>query len=352
MYPTSLKPLLLAALFISGTATAAGSDDSAVLWEREAALSAVTASDSKAMSRELLALTIAGAGPDLLDMLEATRTRADWPAPARDAAVFSFVESLRELPPGAIDRDIMTYLKAFQVNTLITHEDHPYSLVPLFNVRSAAHGVENDWKREEALLEGMALLRSNPHSLADAFALEYDNAVRAGYRQALGQAQPAALAALNQAAAMRLAESPELTALFAGAASSSGNLDAHRVVIQSGRGAPVADMLREFSAQADLAAQRQLLLEALAGEQGINAPLVVAGLAPALLGDAQVDRALIEALNTPALGAGAALVLSRATAPETLAALETLARSGSGAAAARARLALDLRQELAAAGRS
>lgn len=352
MSTTPLKLLLLVTLTVFGGHVMARSSDSAVVWEREAALAATTGTDHEAMAREMLDLTIAGANFDLLNLLESTRTRTDWAEPARDAAVFRYVENLRELPSGTVDREVLTYLKAYPPNTLVPHEDHPSGLVPLFNVRAAASGLENGWKREEALFEGLALLQTNPESLADAFSLETDLAVRAGYRRALARAQPGMLASLNQAAAQRLAESPELTPLFADAASFSGDLDAHRLVVQAGQGAPVAAMLRQFVAQSEPSAQRQLLLESLADGPATNTALVMAELAPALIGDTAVDQALIEALADPQLGAGAALALSHSNAPTTLSALEMLAKSGSHMAATRARLALDLRQEHAVGERS
>lgn len=352
MSTPSLKLLLLVTLTVYGGQVIARSSDTAVVWEREAALAVTSNADQQATIREMLNLTIAGANLDLLNLLESTRTRSDWSEPARDAAVFRFVEDLRDLPAGVINREVLTYLQAYPPNTLVPHEDHPSGLVPLFNVRAAASGLENGWKHQEALFEGLALLRTNPESLADAFALETDNAVRTGYRRALTQAQPDMLASLNQAAELRLAESPELTPLFADAASFSGDVNAHRMVIQAGEGAPVAAMLRQFAAQADIAAQRALLLESLAAGPATNMALVIAELAPALIGDTTVDQALIELLGDPGLGASAALALSRSSSPGTLSALEALAQSSTGPAAARARLALDLRHENAAQERS
>ncbi len=316
-----------------------------MVWERDAALAAVAETDHQAVTRALVDLTIAGASLDLLDLLEATRTRPDWSGPARDAAVYRYVEDLRELTPGSLDPAVLTYLKAWPANALVPNQDHPSDLIPLLNVRAAASGVENSWKRQEALLEGLALLRSNPESLADAFALEPDGAVRDGYRLALVQAPPAALASLNRAAAQRLANMPELTPLFAEAASLSGEVNAHLAVLKAGRGAPVAAMLRQFSGQAGLPAQRELLLESLHDTPATNTALAIAELAPALVGSSPVDQALIGILSDPALGASAALALSRSGAPATVEALEALAQGGAGPAATRARLALELQRE-------
>ena len=80
-------------------------------------------------------------------------------------------QELGKLPSDVVSFKVMARLKAWEPDILVPHDDHPRAGVPLYNIRGAAQGVENSWRRQEAVIEGRALLASNPRSLVDAFVL-------------------------------------------------------------------------------------------------------------------------------------------------------------------------------------
>jgi hypothetical protein len=312
--------------------------------------------DHQSASRALLNLTVAGADLALLDALEQLRLREDWPAPAKDAAVYGYLAQLRDLPPGSVDVAVMDYLKAYPVNTLVANQDHGQGLEPLFQVRAAAAGLEHSWQRQEAILEGRMLLHLNPASLADAYMLESSAPVRSGYRAALAQASTAQVEALLNSTLPLLASDAALTPLLAEAAQKNGDVDALLLVLQDGSGAAIAPMLRALRDNMGADQQRKLLLAVLPQDkrekgkhrpdQHQNAALALAELAPGLVGDARIDKALLGLLDHADLGAAAALALARSPNPNTMDALSELAAGDQQAMAARARMALALQDEL------
>jgi len=317
------------------------------VWTREAARTVLARVDTDRVVARLVDLTVTGAETDIIELLEDTRRRNDWPAPARDAAVFAYTLELRALPPRAASRNVMAYLRAYAPGAHVAHDDHPQGTVPLFNVPAAATGVVNGWRRQEALLEGLALVKSNPRALADAFALETAAPVRAGYLQALDQATPEHATGVVREALPRLADDPGMTPLAARAATRAADLSAILVVLDYGRGPALQHMLTEAAAALDKHERTRLLSEALASPHQTAAALALASLYPGLAGTADADAALLARLGDPELGAAAALGLSRSPSLDTRLALEALAATDDRPAARRARLALDLAVELA-----
>ncbi len=349
MQGTPAKRIALSAWLMAVVLAGAGAPASAQErpdWTRFSARLAEGRVDSSATVQTLVNRTVSGADSDVLSLLEATRQRPDWPAPARDSAVYRFTHALRELPAGAVSPTIVTYLKAYEPNTLVPHEDHPQGRVPLYNVRAAAAGLEHGWMRQEALLEGLALLKSNPRGLADAFALEGDRPLRAGYLQAVSQASPTQLQGVVAETARRLPANPDLTPLAARAAALAGDAEAIVQVLDHGAGPAVHRMLRSVADSADTPLLMALLPAGLGSANRESGALVLAELYPRLAGRPDADAVLLARLGDPDLGAGAALALARSPSLDTRLALEALAATTDRPVARRARLALDLREQL------
>lgn len=312
---------------------------------RETALALARSVDTGQVRQQLLDWTVAGSTADVLGLLEHTSQRDDWPAAAVDAALHDFAQELRRLPRTAVPPEVLTWLGAYRPRAWVAHEDHAASLVPLFNVRGVAAGVENDWRRQDALLEGLALVASNPRSLVDAWLIERHPASRLGYLQALAQANPDQLREVGRDARRRLDAHPELTALAGQAALRDADVPALGEVLALGSGPDLTTLMRQAARQLPAEASAALLDSALATGSGLTAALAIAELAPAAAGFASTQELLIAQLEDQQLGPTAALALSRVASPGTLSVLQHLATGDDSKTKARnARLALDLRE--------
>jgi hypothetical protein len=333
---------LVVALWVmaSGTAMAAPAE-----WSRPEALRALASVDLDPTVARLEELTVTGDQAALLGALDGTARRADWPSPARDAALYRYAVGLGRLPADAVPSAALRWLEAYQPQALVPHEDHGGGRVPLFNVRAATAGAIHTWLRREALLEGLALVRAQPRGLVDVFALESHPAARAGYVATLGQVSPEQLRAINAAVAGRLERAPALTPLAARAAALERDPAALEHVLAHGAGPAVHWMLSDVAQGAPPDLQRDLLDAALRRARPETTALAIARLYPALAGQPAVDEALLARLGDEDLGAAAALALAGSPSPETRRALEVLAAEPGGLASRRANLALRLRPD-------
>jgi hypothetical protein len=318
---------------------------SAASWDRASAARALADVDIEPVVDQLHQFTLTGADSLLLESLEAVRLRPDWPEPARDLAILQYTRTLAALPADSVPPSVIAYLRAYPAMTLVPHEDHPSGRVPLFNIRAAAAGLEHRWLREEALLEGQALLRSNPRALADAFTLEVEPAVHAGYLQALEQATPGQLASLSAATRSRLEDTPELTPLAGRAALLLRDRQALETTLRHGEGDAVHRLLQDAASVLSRDDRLELLQSTLGSQRRDNASLAIAALYPALAGHPIADEALVARLGDPTLGAGAALALAQSPSLATRQALEALAVTSDRPASRRARMALQLLDE-------
>lgn len=345
----SLLPSALAlglsviAIHVAAQSVARGNDTTS--WSRASAARALSGVPIDPVVEQLGQLTLAGAESDLIESLEATRLRPDWPEPARDLAILHYTRKLAALPADSVPPTVLEYLGAYPSMTLVPHEDHPQGLVPLFNVRAAAAGLQHQWLREEALLEGLALLRSNPRGLADAFAIEVSPAVHAGYLQALEQATPAQLLALSTDTRTRVRATPALTPLAGRAALLAQDLPTLEIAIAHGESEAVHRLLREAAITLSRGDRLQLLENTLGSGQRDHGSLAIATLYSALAGQDAADEALMARLGDPVMGAGAALALAQSPSLTTRQALEALALTTDRPASRRARLALQLLDE-------
>ncbi|MEE4175751.1 MAG: hypothetical protein V2I57_16020 [Xanthomonadales bacterium] len=316
-----------------------------VTWDRDRAGEVLATVDVDPVVDQLYQMTVAGAESALLETLERTRQRPDWPEPARDLAIYEFTRNLGALPADSVPPTVIAYLQAYPATTWVPHDDHPQGLVPLFNVRAAAAGLTHQWQREAALLEGLALLRSNPRGLIDAFAIEIEPSVHAGYLQALEQATPDQLGALSADARNRIQADPTLTPLAGRAALRVRDLPTLEAALRHGAGDAVHRLLHDAAAVLPRSDRLDLLQRTLGSGRGDAANLAIAALYPDLAGEDAADEALIARLGDPDLGAGAALALARSPSLATRQTLEALAATRDRPASRRARLALQLLDE-------
>jgi hypothetical protein len=311
-------------------------------WDRESATHAARSVDTDPLTNDLLTLTLSGQPNEVIDLLNTTATRQDWPAPARERAVHQYTRELARLPSDAVSRKVMDYLTNWQVQTLIPHDDHPQSALPMYNIRGAAQGVENSWRRQEAALEARALMASNPRGLVDAYVLESHPAARRGYIEALGQASKVQLNGVGRSAAGRIKQHPELTGLGGQAALMAGDLDLLEQVFIHGQGAALGHLMRASAKTLPAADNAALLAATLGDGPALNASIAIAELTGSASAEPGTEVLLLDHLENPELGGAVALALSRHASTDTLKLLHDLANDGEGLAAQRARLALEL----------
>lgn len=332
-------PLILFSFLTLGVTTAKALPEAN--WDRESALAVARSHDLAPTRLSLLSLTVSGSTVDVLDLLQDISARPEVPGPARDYLVYAFAQDLRGLPASAVAHEVITWLKAYQPNTLIPHEDHPRAAVPLFNVRAAAAGVEHGWLRQDAMLEGMALLKLNPRALVDVYLIETHTAARLGYMATLDQASPEQLAMLSKFATRRLAARPELTPLAGRSALLAGDLAAMEHVVVHGDGPALTHLMREAAQQLESADGMRLMEAAIRHSGPINASLAIAELGPMVSREPAAQALLLDQLGSPELGGAAAIALARVPSPQIRQALADIRTSGDELSAARARMALD-----------
>jgi len=317
----------------------------ASVMDRATALAVARSVDTKSWRHEVLDATVAGSTADVLERLDFTAHRTDWSDQAVDGAIHDYAQALRGLPRGAVPAEIMTWLKAYEPRAWVAHEEYAAARVPLFNVRGVAAGVENDWLRQDALLEGLALIASNPRSLVDAWLIETHPASRLGYLQAVAQARPDRLSEVSRNARYRLDRHPELTALAGRAALQAGDVPALGEVFVHGSGPDLALLMRDAALALPPEASAALLDNTLAASSGLNAALAIAELAPVSSAFPSTQALLLARLDDSGLGPTAALALSRVASPASLKELKRLAGDQKAKSARLARYALELRDE-------
>jgi len=331
-----LRALALAALVAGAPLHAAGQLASHP--DRESALALAQTVDSRPTVNQLYAFTVSGSTPEALNLLQLTRNRGDWPLPARDLALQRYAEQLRDLPASAVATELLDWLEAHEPLTWVPHEDHAGGLVPLFNLRATIAGVQNAWQRQEAMLEGLALLNSSARALADAWLIETRTASRAGYLQALEQAGDAQLRQLGRHAARRASRQPELAPLAGYAALLGGQFETLAEVLTLEPSADTARLLRAAGQRLEPADAARLLARLVKTAPAPTASLAIAALHPRA--PAETSKQLLQLLGDPVLGASAALALAHEPGSDLQARLRKLSKSADPVTAARARLAL------------
>jgi hypothetical protein len=332
-------------------------------WARQDALQAAGAVDALAELKPLFERARAGRDDDLLELLQRVAGAEQWPQPARERILHAFALGLGDLPPGSVGPRVLDYLLAWQPRTRVPHPDNELVGVPLFDVGAAATGAVNAWARQSGQEAARSLLAKHgedpgaapgstqPSTQASTPASNWTEnwvdayraagpARRQGFADALDDASPVQLRALAAAALGALAEAPDLTPVAVRCAVRLTDAALLRQAIVAGRGPGLASAL-QWAGHTLGETERIELLQGLARDAApTSAALAIAALAPGLLQYPEVANLLFELLGDPALGAAAALALSRSDSPEVRERLAGLASGGGDLAARRAALAL------------
>lgn len=343
-----MKNLFVLVLFVCpgvfASAASAADPSASLRWERDSAMAAVNSVNIDRAVVEIANVSALANAEATLAKLQQLETRSDWPVPAREAALYAFTLALTELPRTAVASAVMQHLHGYQARTLVPDEDHGATLVPLFNIRGAAAGVENNWQRKEFASEAAELLRTNPATLVNAYTQSTNFNQRAGYLDGLRQADMTDVAGVQQAALEKFEQTPELTAVIGLAAALTGDTSAVQQLLVNGNGAGLSATLRQLAERLPVAEIEVLLTYAITAAPAANAALAIAAWWPGLKHEAAVRDLLVEQLADPALGSAAALALAQNPDVQTIKILQQTA-AGDSLAARRAQMALAINRE-------
>lgn len=313
------------------------------VWPRDAAMAAVKSARIDAAISAIGDISTLADAEVTLEKLNELENRSDWPMPVREAVLYRFTRSLADLPRDAVAVEVMQHLRNYRAKTLVPHEEHRDNHVPLFNIHSAATGVENTWTRAEARTEGMQLL-DDPASFLDRYLQHSSAAQRYGQTDALQMARFSEVIAVQDAALQRLAEQPELSPLIATTASITADREAMETLLVSGSGASLAQAFRQFEALLGTNELVSLLEFAVFETPPGNASLAMAAWWPRLNHNPAARALMIDLLDSPELGSSAVLALSKEPDIQTIKLLQDTA-AGTSSAAHRAQQALDLNRD-------
>lgn len=343
-----MKKYLLSVIFfgliVFTNSTFAANPTPYMQWDRSSAMAAANSVNVEIAVNEIANISTLADADVTLERLRYMETRSDWPLPAREAALYKFTRSLTEVPRSAVAIEVMQHLQDYEAQTLVPNEHHGDTLVPLFNIRGAATGVENSWQRSEFAAEAARLLESNPEALVTAYAESNNNNQRFGYLDAIEQARMADVEALQSAALQQFEQSPGLTRVIGETAAITADTYAAQQLLINGRGAGLAAALRQLDKQLRTSETAALLSYAIEQAPVKNASLAIAAWWPRLRHDAATRDLLVDQLADPGLGGAAALALAQNPDIQTIKVLQETA-SGSSLAAKRAQMALDINRD-------
>jgi hypothetical protein len=312
-------------------------------WDRSLALKTIHKADAQVTLKPLFQMARAGSNRELLDALSAIVQDTGMPAPAKDFTVFSFTLGLSDLDANSVSPKVLEYLSTYQARTLVAHDDHPRITVPLFNIRAAAAGVQNNWDRQKAVTQATGLLQEHPDQWISSY-LAAGPAGRRGFVDALDSAPAGQLRKLGWSALALLDEKPELTLVTARAAMNSGDFELLRQSISRGDGPGLSRVLEAASSKLNTEESIDLLEHSLQLGSDTKAALAIAQLAPTLLDEPAVQKILFSTLADRNLGAAAAMVLGASGDPGIQAQLSEIASKKEGLARQRAALAISTGQ--------
>jgi hypothetical protein len=333
--------------FVVNDTAVAASPAPPTQWDRSSAMAAARSVNIEKAVYEIGNVSSLADGEATLRQLKQLETRNDWPQPAREAALYEFTRSLAGLPREAVAIEVIQHLQNYQSQTLVPHEDHGNTLVPLFNIRGAATGIENGWRRTEFTVEAARLIETDPARLVSGYMESADHNRRSGYLDALPLADMIDVTAVQNAALEQFDQNPALTRLIGATAVITGDNIAAQQLLINGRGAGLATALRQLDEGLQASETAALLIFAIQNAPASNASLAIAAWWPRLRHEADIRDLLVDKLADPSLGAAAALALAQSPDIQTIKALQDTA-SGNSMAAKRAQIALDINRDLLA----
>ncbi len=313
-------------------------------WERDSAIAAVQSVNIDTTVYEFGSISSLADADSTLNGLKDIEVRSDWPLPAREAAIFEFTRSLAELPREAVAMEVMQHLQQYQPRVLVPHEDHADAYVPLFNIRGAAAGVENTWKRTEFAYEAKLLIESDPAMLVLAYVESTGSIQRAAYLDVVKQATMAKIEIIQEVTLRRIGETPELTPMLGVTTGITADRFAIEGLLAHGQGAGFSSTLVQLGRQLPLSQTTALLKFAIQTAPANNAALAISAWWPQLKHEAGSRDLLVELLGNPALGASAALALAQSPDIQTIKILQDTA-VGDSTSAKRAQMALDISRD-------
>jgi len=309
-------------------------------WTRSQALEAVRQIDANSALKPLFRLARESRDNELLRELINIENNSDWPVPAREYVLHAFALGLGDMPAWTAGAKVLAYLEDFEPRTLVPHEDHAAAGVPLFNVRVAAAGSVNEWRRYSAWKEAQQHFPQGGETWIEAF-LAAGSVQRRGFGDALTSAAAPQLREIGKLALTGIAREPSLTII----AARTGILLADREMLQQsiidGRGPGVMAALREAHRAFDEGETEAILRYSMEHARPETASLAMAELGPSLLKHPDVAVLMIETLGNPDLGATAAMLLSASANPFIREQLVEMAKGRQGLASRRAALAVD-----------
>lgn len=245
-------------------------------WDRSSAMAAAKSVNIDIAVYELGNVSSLSDGEATVKRLRQIEARNDWPIPAREAALYEFTRSLHGLPRSAVAIEVMQHLQNYQAQTLVPHEDHGNTLVPLFNIRAAAAGIENGWQRMESATDAAALIKESPDALVSGYIETANHNRRAGYLDMLGQADMADVEVVQNAALEKLDQVPELTAMVGVTVVKTLDTFVIQQLLINGRGAGLSTTLKQLDEQLHSSETAALLTFAVQQAPAQNASLAIA----------------------------------------------------------------------------
>ncbi len=119
----------------------------------------------------LLELTLDQAGSrEILAAVATIRSDTTLPPEQRDAALYGYLQRLRDHPPGTAPSAVLEQLSHTAPLAVVGHEEAPWHQVALFNIAAAARGLANEWSWRD----GHERVRATPPAGAASLAGELD----------------------------------------------------------------------------------------------------------------------------------------------------------------------------------
>lgn len=315
-------------------------------WDPQLAAEIARQYDTAGAASELNRLLYAADAGQVLRALKDLERRADWPVPAREAALAAFTESLRGVPRDTVPEAVLDHLKAYRARILVPHHDRADIGEPMFRIGAQVHGVENGWAYDEAALRGGRLAARGPMEFIGAWRRADSLAKRNGLLDGLRVASPESVAAVHQQAMMALTTEPAIAPLAARSALATGDVDALQLIILQGDSVMLPPTLRQAAAQLHAQEAANIFLDLLDAAPAPRVALVLGAWAPMLIESPEVEARLLTLLDHPELGSAAALTLSKQPSDAALEALDRISRQDENwLAADRAWMALDLYEQ-------